>query len=295
MDNPDIVCWPYTLYPWQLKVFTATYSILSLVIFLADCLLIALLIKAKQTSMVSNYFILAMSLSDVSLGGVVLPCNLIFQLYEISDKILSLLRLLVFALTNFSATMVLTIALDRYLHMYCLRYSQRMTHFKAKLAITIFIIFALGYATLSIQTCSTAAIKLSSLVGAIIYFKLLILTNGLYIRLCLRVRRSSRSIGQQQNCPGRNTRHAVHFTRTVLLILVSLSLCYMPYLITTVLLYVELQKSQHEVNIKLLLTYQLTICLVLGASGVNALILLHRNRAIRQYVRSFRRTRNSEL
>ena len=278
------LCWSYENLS-QLKAFTTTYSVLSPIIFTTNCLLIALLFKTKQTSMVSNYFILALSISDACLGGIALPISLILQHQQIPEQLLSIPRFFIFALMYFSLIMVLTIALDRFLHIFYSNYRQSMTSLKAKLVVAAVGFFASGYAAGNTWVCLRKERKLFSLVSGTINISLFVLACGMYIVLYLKVRSSWRSTGQQGKAATRNAKHVTHLATTAFTILLSLFVCYSPYLITTIIIYIELEKTRRDTGPLLLFIYQVTSGFVLGNSVVNALVVLYRNRAIRRYIR----------
>ena len=209
--------------------------------------------------------------------------------------------LLSFLLMYFSPLMVFSIALDRFLHVYFVSYSRWMSPYKAKLILVVLILLALSYATGTLWACSEHQMVAFNLLTSLIDITLFALTSALYICLFLKVYHSSMSIRQQQQQNGSsrnaNARHVTYLATKAFLILLSLFVCYLPYVRINVIIFVrkkELTKDS-PTKLKLMFVYHLTICIALGNSGINALILLYRNRSIYQYINTvFKRSGNDE-
>ena len=302
MTDPEFLCWHPTDYRHR-KAFIIIYSILSPIIFITNCTLIVLLFKTKQMSVMSNYFILVMSVSDACIGGIVLPINFLFTKLQQnpSQIIVSTSAFVSFLLMYFSPLMVFTIALDRCLRVFYSKYRQWISPCRVKLIIVGLVLLASTYAAFTTFACSTKHSKMTlmCLLASIIDINFFVVTSVLYIGLYLKVRRSSRSIRQQQeqNRPSRNARHVTYMAITAFLILVSLFICYLPYVAINILVFVRNRVIGHKAarTSDLMFIYGLTICVAMVNSAINALIVLYRNRDIHRYIcRVFKGSENDE-
>ena len=274
-----------TISPLQRKVTLSIISILIAVIIISNVLLINLLFKTKQLNLVTNYFVLAMSISDTCTGSILLPLIIVKLQWLPSSKIMNVtLLFLINLLVNFSAFMVLTIAIDRYVHIHCMRGNRALlSRGKAKIVIAGSFIFSSGFASCistMFYTKNTKALMLGICVyGTIVLFLVILLYMGLYCK----VRRSAWKISSQRaNSRRRRPRHAVFLTNTVIFILVSLACCYLPYLIMGIIIF--FQSKETCINTKLVSLFAALSTLMYIYAAINAWIIIFRNRVIKNFI-----------
>ena len=273
--------------PFHLKVIISILCTLSPVIFITNILLIFLLSQTKQIKLITNYFVLCMSISDTCIGGVVLPLAIVYYGFLSYSKTIEVfLYFVANLLIHLSGLMVLAVALDRYLHIINLTSNGQvcLSHMKAKIILVASFNISLGYA-FSMSWMLYHENTKWLILGRSIYGCIFVLLTGLiYIRLYCRVRRSTAEINvDSHNLRHRLPRHVVFLTKTVMIILLSLVCCYLPTLTVGLIVFSHSQGICSDKTIARLYSSFNSFMYVYAA--VNALIIMIRNRPMMTYLR----------
>ena len=284
------------------------YAIISFFIVPVNSLLIFAFSKTKQLTNSINAYIMFLSLSDCLLiGAVTLPLESILHIvYHNQDN--CILSNFVLAFSNFSAKLsgyfILLIGLDRFMNI--------KTEFKEESCLLKKLRSKCGSIIL---TC--LCLFLSMVQGGIApltdkypmpsicidAFNIIIVISvcTLYIRIYMRVRRHCEESLLYKKDAGRvhigeeNTVGAEmigqksdkvpiymkELTKTVLLILVIIAICYLPYLILSIWIS---SVGHHEVSNTVHVLHIITLLVVYLNSGLNACVILYRNEVARRYL-----------
>ena len=274
-----------TLTSLQRKVTLSVVSVLIPVIITTNALLIYLLFRTKQLNLLINYFVFAMSISDTCTGGIQLPLIIVKLESLPSSKIMNVTFLfLVNLLVNFSSFMVLAMAMDRHIHIHCLRSNCAfLSREKAKIIIGGSLTLSSGFAaciTTMFYIKNTKGLTLGiSIYGTILLFLVVLL----YVGLSCKVHHSAWKISKQgENSRRRLPRHAVFLTKTVIIILLSLICCYLPYLIMGTIIFFHSKETC--INIKLVRLFNAFTTLIYIYAAINAWIIICRNRVIKCFL-----------
>ena len=271
--------------PFQLKVIISVSCTLIPMIIIPNILLIYLLLKTKQLNLITNYFVLAMSISDTCTGGIFGPLALLYYGFlSFSQTMEIALFLLSTLLVHFSVLMVLAIAVDRYIHIYHLRSNKiSLSPSKAKIIIAGSFTLSSGYAICVSWMLFNKNTKWLIL-GICIQGSIILFLIGLfYIRLYCRVRRLTAKVNvERASSRHRLPRHAIFLTKTVIIILLSLLCCFLPYL--TINMIIFFHSESNCIDKTLVILFSVSVNLMYTFAAVNALIIIFRNRAIMSYI-----------
>ena len=274
-----------TLSHLQQKVTVSILCILIPTIITANTILIYLLFKTKQIKLITNYFVLAMSISDTCTGAITLPFSIgHFNLLSSSKTTDAFLLFLVNLTVNFSALMVLVIAVNRCILIYHLKSNQIfLCHLKAKIIIAASFILSSGLATCAAWMFYTKHTKLLILGICIYGIFLLVSVVLLYIALYCKVRRTARTINvDRNNARNQSQGHAAFLTKTVTYIQLSLVCCYLPYLTMGMIIFFHSEGTCIDVILVKLFSVSVTLLYVYAA--INACIITLRNRTMKSFI-----------
>ena len=251
-------------------------------ILISNLMVLISLIKMKQLRNLSNVLLLLLSVSDCFIGIVTIPLEIIlFTVFKMQSfcALEYVVHFFVYFTTHFSAYLVAVIAFHRNVYINPYRETQS---FLSKLI--------LKRSGLTILVIAALAISIAeSLVSMLFYSRvvpmlMLVLIDGdlfisvyaTYFWVYFKVWKSSRN-NVTIRSPNKD-----RLAKTVMFILISLAVCYLPYIIVAATKGKGLTKQNLSSDIQFLL--YMTLVLVLSNSAVNAIIIIVRCAAVRRYV-----------
>ena len=266
---------------------------------LANMFLIYALSKLRQLSKVSYKLILCLSMSDFCVGLILQP--LVTAVMFVDSKELSCHCKLAaqsfsFMFCQFSGVMIMIITLDRYLHMkYLNKYSLHMTH-------------RVAYLLIAGNVLSSICIMLSSIfasrydrffpfqsglivLDSIVILTIFILYTSTYVSVKNRVQDlQTLNINVNKCQTGKrrkmNTKgsHNLTLAKTMVFILISLVICYLPYFIVGVIRpykkYIRGENPGEPIDVLLLWSY---ICVYMN-SFLNVLVFVWGNKSLQTFM-----------
>ena len=280
------------------NAFVTINILIALLVVLLNSLLCYAIQKLKLLQKISYRFILSLAVSDLCTGLIVQPLYTLefantFRGSHFAQEFQVIMQFLAFALGQYSGLMVVVISIDRYLHMRHLsNYNIFMTSQRAK----FMILFSIGLST-ALGIIQTASI----FVGLYVHVRIFTLTANVvvsfaaisfYMRAFLTTKNRVESLHLSSNASfpttGNIRRADFQFAKGVLIIIISLSLCYFPYFLTGILLSFKIMQTNSRLSIgsSLHLIYYFTMLLVFMVPLINAAILCIFNRTVRRYFRS---------
>ena len=269
------------------------FGVMSPIVVLTNMLLIILIIKARQTSLLTNYFIIALSIADTFIGLFLMPMQTILHSkykYTRSCILEGTIIFLIQALFSFSGTMICAITFDRYIHIcHPTKYGRLMTQRKAKVGIAACVLLTIALACTGIPAISRkfTSAHFVTVTGAFLVVGFIF---ALYIRSYMKLLKMIRA-NQMWSIPigirrrsSRQPQYLAYITKTVILILLSLFLCYVPYICITVVGYIQTEFLGKPHNPKLWFASYTFNSISYANSAINAVIILCRNRPIQRYL-----------
>lgn len=255
--------------------------------------------KLKKTSTISFMFVRCLSASDmiVGLGQIVyLICRSMIGSFtqETLSAVNYTVQTIFYVTSPFSGGMILIIAADRYIHMkYLTKYNVIMTRNRALSLIFANFIFQLTTAVSLLLASMNGYFPIQQPILVCAYLVMFGAAVSLYHKAFRSIRRRTRnsSVSIEQFSTTLTATTAVDrrcpsydFSKTMMYILVSLVVCYMPFLVLTttrsvmVLCHVDLT---HCLMYALLWTYNLNFLL----STLNPIIFIAFNKDLRSYAK----------
>ena len=273
----------------QQTVIAVIFVIMTPFIFLTNIAVCILLIKLKQMKIKTNHFIAVLCASDSLIGLIV--CPLWFLLYTVYNKekscrVEALIVFPSFALGHFSLYMITIVALERYIRItYPLRHHNMITRkvtIRMTLAAMLVAVVCGGIATVAflhgyLQVANFIMVAIAS---AIFLTIILIYVKALF--KLVNSRKTNR-VAVLMPMP-RNDKMVAATSITAGWILTSLVICYTPCFVLTLINF-----SYHQIYgatpggaipFLTLLSYPFFYM----NSGINAIIILSRNRTTRGYI-----------
>ena len=266
-------------------------------VFLIHFSLVVSLIGAKQLTNTTNFYILILSISDCLQGVVTTPMEAsLFIFYPDRDNCNLSVTSQFFAYSNtaFSACLILLIAFDRYIHIRtdfkqkngCLRKIASKNGSVVLLSLSsilsllfgVFSIFGNKYTDLNV----TGMLIISVFLVVIVYV--------LYIRIYLKVRRHHRECKvhcQEENnsqSPSTTPKYIKKLSKTVLLILMPMAICYYPPLLVSAYLSYSYSTGKNDYSNLIQFIYYLLMSLVSFNAMWNAFVVFYRNKELRKYL-----------
>ena len=263
--------------------------------------------KLKLLQTVSYRFILALAISDLCNGLLVQPLYTLeyanaFRGSQYDQEFQVVMQFLAYVFGQYSGYMVVVISFDRYLHMRHLNnFNVYMTSNKTKF-LTFFGI-ALSLVVGIVQTSSI-------FFGLYVHMRIFTLTANVilsfvgiffYLRAFLTTKKRVDSLQLSNNISLSTVNHIrradLQFAKGVLIILISLSLCYFPYFLTAIHLSFKIiqGKDRNGIGSTFYLVFYCTIIFVFMVPLMNALVMCIFNRAVRKYFISLVLRRSVEM
>ena len=297
----------YLSQPQNLSV-GIVYGIMSFFTVLVNSLLIFSFSKTKQLTNSTNVYIVFLSLSDCLLvGAVTLPLESILHIVY-HDKDNCILSNFVLAFGTFSVKLsgyfILLVGLDRFMNIKtefkeesCLL--KKLRSKCGSIVLTCLCLF-LSMVQGGIAPLTNKYTMPSICIGALDII-VVITVYTLYIRVYMRVRRHCAGSQLYKKDAGRvhvggeNTEgvgmtgqksdkvpiYMKELTKTVLLILVIIAICYLPYVILSIC---KSSVGHHKVSNTVHVLHVLALLVVYLNSGLNACVILYRNEEARRYL-----------
>ena len=165
-------------------------SLLCVLTICSNLLLIYSLYKTRLYRTITNKLVIAMSLSDLLTGSLVLPLFVVYYLVNVGNEycvarctdIFYAFQYLSNTLGNFSCFMMLIIACDRYFHMAMLNfYNIYMDHFKIKIIITACILLS-NISPLFMHFTPSFYLQMITNVTAALFFTITFFFTRIYLK-----------------------------------------------------------------------------------------------------------------
>ena len=249
--------------------------------------LIYLVFKLRLWGKPTFVFVVFMSISDVIIG--LGPQSLVGYLILVPGsgcrKIEILAQSLLHSLCEFSGLMINLITIDRYLHIRFLNnYNRYMNRHKALVMVVVSVVICLLLAALSTVASITNKLFQLQVVLMTINTCMLIAVCALYVICYYRIRNRTRAL---QNLTTQGIRrNDLHLAIGILLIFVTLLICYLPNFVTmTIWLYQKYYIAGKQKSVTTAILSYSFILVVLNSS-LNALILMYTDRRIRTFLKS---------
>ena len=282
--------WPLEM-PWShLITWAVGTCILSLIVIISNSALIYSLYKTQQLATVTNRFVLLMTISDLGTGIVYLP--LLVVMISLKNTVRScifelFLQYIAFMFAYFSFFMLMSISLDRYIHVTKLNnYNRFMNNFRMKIIIVISVVSAviLPYISVALPSFSFQ-LAINSL--SIIFVGYMFLLYSLVFRKVSVHAQRCNQIGNEagiNQTANQESRKRMSALKTIRLVLVALMLLYLPYnFIQSAWWYYKLYKNEKPpfaVRVAAYFSYEL----VISNSAVNAILIGYGNNAVKRFL-----------
>ena len=289
----------------QVEGFALTILILFAVAStVINMLLILSFIATKQIKKnTTNFLIFIMSINDVLLSCMVLPLMVVVLYNSGNDRkcmsfaqdLMSVISLLVMH----SALLTTQVTLDRYLHMdpNVLNTSKWKGRFKKcfkKPQIYFILLFNVLISVLSAwytyerRRLDENVIGVLQLLEAIHVLLGLMFLCGLYLKGYLSIHRHVTQNRVHSDSSGRDYCHRSRYLRdlskTVLLLVVTMILTYVPFVIVTGLLSLTRLAKGYALTKELVLFYSISYLLMCSNGMFNSMIIFYRNKEAKQWV-----------
>lgn len=251
--------------------------------------------RLKRTSTVSFLFVKFLCASDISVGisqVLYLVCRSLIRFYS-SDMASALdftMQTIFYIASPFSGGMILVIAADRYMHMkYLTKYSAIMTRGRALILVFMNFVFQLTTAVSLLFASLNGYFAIQQPVLVCVYLTMIGAAVLLYQEAFRSIRRRTRnsSVGMEtlaKTATIERRSPSYDFSRTMMHILMSLVICYLPFLsLTTIRSVIILYQAEVPFSFMyaLLWTYNLNFLL----STVNPVIFITFNKDLRSYAK----------
>ena len=249
--------------------------------------------KLKLTRNISHRFVLAMGISDCSIGLFLQP-TLIAILYVKERAALAVAEFLgqIFAFTfaHFSSVMILIIALDRFMHMKHLNdYTTRMTPRKCVILIAANAIGNALLAILSVFSSFYGFFLYLNIIFSMVDFALLVIIFMLYTKTYWSLRSRVGQLSLE-----RGTSSHFDLSKSMLFVLFSIFLCYLPFnVVETVIYFQKCSQRLEYVEEATLVAYYWSLLLIFCCPSFNSILFIVFSRRMRRFSKPFLRRRQS--
>ena len=277
--------------------------LMSLPVLLINLFLAFAFVKTRQLTNSTNIYIMLLSVSDCMQGAVSMPTEAaMFILHHEQTNCILTSIIQVFSLTNtkLSGLLIVLIAFDRYMNIRSEFTEDNccLNKLKSKLGSVILVflclILSLAHGGSSILGNSKRKRILGICMG-ITDFICILTVYVLYIKMYVKVRHHYKKSIIYRYKNGTVPRYVRELAKTVLLILISVTVCYSPFVITHI--YIS-NYTKNNISITLQFTFYLFRIAIFFNAILSACIILYRNEEVRVYVAneilSLRRT-NTEV
>ena len=280
--------WPFDLPTVQTLAIAILIAILIPLTFFTNSLLIMALINCKQLTNITNYLYLCLSISDCVLAVVTLPLTIYAILintcyYVVANSVITKVNV---RTSNYT---IFLIAIQRYII--------TKLDLRNPTPITAWITSKTGTTVILLSLYLIALLRgilnLIQSVDLVIVRLMFTITENLgslvigilYMRLYTRVKSSAleRTV-RRSAVPEETPLYVKRLRKTVFLILVTLAVCYLPFVFLRVT-WAVMEKAKHHVSHDFKFAMAFFVVLFRLNSTLNAVIVISRNRVLRAYAR----------
>eukprot|EP00794_Sanderia_malayensis_P009261 gene9261-10239_t len=268
-----------------LSVLSPTTAITNIVLCLA-------LVKTKQIKNHSQRFIIILGISDFCVGAISMPMlAVVFTVYR-TERVCAYEKVSLFFghfNTRLTAYVIFLIGIDRYFNINpklqsksrLNRLVESETGYRVLITAVIVICAIQGSMTVIDFEDRRLPDNLSSVLDLGVYTTYLFI----YTRLYFKVRRFSKSnsthTAQQNHI---RPRYIKNLVKTVLYLLVSVGLCYSPYVVMRLVLMYKTYREKGEISPNLRFLHYLAFQPIIANSLFNAMIILNRNSVLKRFI-----------
>ena len=278
---------PFGLPWWSRIVLALIFAVVALAAVVANSVLIYALYKTNQLVSITHKFVLIMNLSDLCSGVISLP--LIIAVITMRQRACAFdlaVQFVIFLFAYFSFFILMTISVDRYIHVTKLnRYNSFMNTFRMKLIVAVTIVTSLAVSYLSIAIHSFY-FQLSLIISNLICVGC---TFWVYCAISRKIsvhsenfQRMLRSLSVSN--PIKENKRELSSTKTIRLLLGALFVLYFPYNIVS-LVYVY---SKYSLRRDPTLAVKFLLCcsyvFVFVNASANAVVFAYGNTAVRRFI-----------
>ncbi len=275
----------------QSLTISISLSLMSPTIIIINILLIMALLKTKQIKNDSQRFILILGISDFIVGALSVPLLLgVFNVHQ-SCAYEKVSLFVGHFNTRLTAYIIFLIGIDRYFNINPNMQSRSTLGKKiesktgCKILIATVIVISTIQASIQIIDFENRSLpsNLSSGFDFIVYLTYFII----YIRLFMKIRKFTRSNSLHQgagNTTEYRPRYIKNLVKTVLYLLVTVGLCYLPYVMVKFTIMYRKYQLKEPISQNLRFIHYLSFQPILANSFFNTVIILDRNSVLKQYI-----------
>ena len=266
------------------SAFFIPYLLISATIMISNTVLIHSIRKLQKLKSVSWRFIFALSVSDTCYGVVIAINSIAYTVME--EKLYkSTLRIgavpLLFIIGCFSYFMIFCITIDRFIHIkFALRYSVIMTVRKSKFFIFSAIVASLGVACIQLIGYRFGFYEVTLTCASALSMTCLIVIQCLYFNAYMSLSNRTQSISSKRETTQQRSA-SKSFSKAVLLTLLSLSICCLPYL------FLKPTQYYFPKDTRITFAAYLAEAFLYANSFLNAMIMIYLDNGLRKSVRKF--------
>ena len=272
----------------------AIFALLMPLTLVTNICVIRFLIQTKKLGKISYYLIFILSLSDLSIGLIVLSLDIIILTVYRSQRVckFELAAQFVSSMTaHISGQMILVIAFDRVLHLKKVnKYNSIMSKTKAIIFVMMVVFSSIVIAVALCVSSLTGHFFTTGLVITLLDMTLVNIALFVYVktyynvwsfvrnsRLWKSLRGRKNQATSQQNPQGTKPEYLSRLANIIFFILLAICLCYLPYILLS--LYMFMMEFMHAEPIPKLASFALFLSytLVYANSTMNAVIFLWKN------------------
>ncbi len=270
------------------KRFAVPLFIIAISNVVVNSFLIQALRKLKKLSTISFKYILLLSISDICLGitWVAYLCMLYTTFNGIKWIILTIANILMYFFATFSLSMVVVIALDRYIHMkFSVKYNTIVTKRRAVITVVSVVLILVFQVALLLSArilgfffIVQLALNITGITCIIVVFMLYVKAYR-FLRAQIERMNIDKSMPRPSTAPKRRN-PSREVSRSIFWIFTSLLICYTPFCIFT-----AVSHYGHRNDEKLIVHLEYaSFCLVNANSSFNAIILIALNRDLKRHL-----------
>ena len=275
----------------HLHTWCAMTFIVEFLITVANCTLIYGLYKTNQLGIITNKFIIFMSISDLCTGILVQPLIVILILSKSIQKNCSFLlkvQFLAFLFAYFSFFMLVAVAVDRYLHVIKLnRYNSFMNEYRMKIITGVSFLASIiaGLIPVLVSSfCLQVILNMADAIGIAFIIILYILLRRKVRVHAVTLQNDTKEVSEMNS--GRKRSGDQFLSRTVLLLFVVMFFLLGPYNIMSVIFTYYKFHQQVDPGFTVDVLSYWAYILVFTNSSVNAIIFAYSNSRVRRYFSS---------
>ena len=286
----------------QSRIIAVIFIILIPATTLTNLLVVISLLRTKQLKNTCNVLYLFLSISDCCAGLVNIPqITMLFMHFQTSKNCRIELAAMFSAqlFGHVSAYMVVLLSVYRFIFInpnlsYLLTVKEIMESKKGITGLITFgVFFSVLYAIILSVTSNTSYFYLINFIISMLDFIMVFLAYILYLRAYVRVRSHVQkrrkwhgvSTEGQSRINVSNPAYLLKMTKTIFIILSLIGICYFPFIVFQMFLFVKKDVTKTELNSTQRFFLYLAHCLVVLNSVLNAVIIIYRNEDINRWIR----------